>query len=215
MSSITTTLRAILVWGIVAVCATPAAVHADVPLPPLLEAAAEHHEAHRAHLAELIERGLHPDEVPVALFVAEHAHRPLSVVVDLRLGGREWPQIAADLDLGADLFFVELPRDPGPPYGKAWGYFKKRRREQWRVTDLDQRDIIDLVNLRLIVEWTGRPADEVARLRSKGLDFDGVFVKLAGKAGKAGGPPGQRGHGHDKAKKNKKKKPKGKPDRPD
>ena len=67
------------------------------------------------------DRALPPDEVPVAFFVAQRAGVNPTVVVDLRRRGMSWSDIALHFHFRPDIYYF---RD-GPPYGKAYGYWKK------------------------------------------------------------------------------------------
>jgi hypothetical protein len=80
---------------------------------------------------------------------------------------------------------VPLQRDPGPPYGKAYGYYKNKPRKDWGGIKLSDADVVNLVNLKFISGQYGYAPDEVAGMRSKGESFVGIHGKV--KASKAKG----------------------------
>src|SRR5258708_26605922 len=77
------------------------------------------------------DRALPPDEVPVAFFVARRAGVSPTVVVDLRRRGVSWADIAMHFHFGPDIYYF---RD-GPPYGKAYGYWKNHPPRDAEVID--------------------------------------------------------------------------------
>lgn len=111
------------------------------------------------------ERHISDDELPVVFFLADHVHQPASVIVDMRLDGRAWIDIAWHFGLGSDVFYVPFERQPGPPYGRAYGYYKKTKRENWGRLRLSDADIVNLVNLRFVSDHYHCSPSDVVRLR--------------------------------------------------
>lgn len=118
------------------------------------------------------ERGLPDEEIPVAFFIAARAGVEPRVIIDLRLGGMTWIDICARHRLSPEIFYVPVAVEvQGPPYGKAYGYYKKKPRKEWRTIVLADGDIVNLVNLRVMSERYRTPAAEVIRMRSTGKSF--------------------------------------------
>jgi hypothetical protein len=116
-----------------------------------------------------------PDyELPVVFLMARHARVAPAVIVDLRLGGMQWWDIAARYRVGPEVFYVPA----GPPYGKAHGYWKKHR-----MTDAE---MIDCANVRFLSEYHRVPPDRIYAMRSRGLGYTQVNAML------------ERGRGDDK-----------------
>ena len=65
-------------------------------------------------------------ELPVVLFLAAESGRSLHDIVRMRAHGRSWEVIFGRLGVSLDVLFRGVHKDPGPPYGKAWGHWKKR-----------------------------------------------------------------------------------------
>jgi hypothetical protein len=142
---------------------------------------------------------LHDDEMPVVFFLAARARVSPSVILDLRLGGMSWMDISLRHGLTAAVYHMDVRS--GPPYGKAWGHFKKSKRH-WKKLRLGDADVVNLVNLRFMSEHYGYSPAEVMKMRDRG---DG-FVAINGKVKKAKGSKG----GKQKEKKSGKGKGKGK-----
>lgn len=130
------------------------------------------------------ERRVPDDELPVVFFLAARAQVAPDVIIDLRIGeGRSWLEIGARYGLGPEVYYVPLERDPGPPYGKAYGYYKNKPRQSWNEIALSDADIVNLVNLKFVSGQYGYSADQVAAMRAKGDNFVNIHGKV--KASKA------------------------------
>jgi hypothetical protein len=138
-------------------------------------------------------RRIPDEELPVVFFLAARAGVAHSKIVDLRRGGMSWLDITLRFGLTPEVFYV--PVKAGPPYGKAYGYYMKKPRKEWKKLVFKDREVIDLVNLSFITEHHGYSAGEVIRLRRGGSSF----IVIHGKAKKAKKGKGK-GKGKDKAK---------------
>jgi hypothetical protein len=120
-----------------------------------------------------------PDhEIPVVFFIARHARVAPATVVNLRVAGLEWWDIAARLRVSPEVFYVA----GGPPYGHAHGHRRKHR--------LRDVEIVECVNVRFLSEYHRVPAERIYIMRSRGLDYAAVHSSL--------GEP--RHHGHKRGK---------------
>lgn len=96
---------------------------------------------------------------PVLLFMAAEANVSLSKVWRLRSQGMSWVQVMAKLDIPPQRVFLDLGRPPGPPYGKAYGHWKKNPHKRVTITD---DDVHYWVNIHAISRYFGvRPAKVV------------------------------------------------------
>ncbi len=119
------------------------------------------------------ERGIPDDDLPVLFFVCKHALVEPDVVLDLRVGRRwSWIQICEYYRISPDVFYYPV-KNYGPPYGHAYGYYKKyRTRKDWdknvRLRDID---IVNQVNLIFISKHYGYPPERVINMRDHGTGF--------------------------------------------
>lgn len=69
------------------------------------------------------------------------------------------------------MYYVPLKSNPGPPYGKAYGYFKNKPRKEWKNINFTDEDIINLVNLRFISDYYGYDPTQIVKMRNEGKGF--------------------------------------------
>jgi len=117
------------------------------------------------------ERHIPDDEVPVVFFLAREARVSPELIVNLRLSGKSWMDITLHYGLSPQIFYVPFAVDPGPPYGKAWGYYKKKPKNKWREIRLADADVVNFVNLKFVSGHYGYSHDEVVKMRGKGNSF--------------------------------------------
>jgi hypothetical protein len=117
------------------------------------------------------ERHIPDNELPVVFFLAQRARVSPDIIVKMRLGGRSWMDICLHYNLGADIFYVPVKHVNGPPYGKAYGYYKNKPRKEWKSIRLSDTDVMNLVNLRFISSYYGYSPDEVVKMRANGKSF--------------------------------------------
>ncbi|RKX21595.1 MAG: hypothetical protein DRP45_12170, partial [Candidatus Zixiibacteriota bacterium] len=131
----------------------------------------EHYNVPEKQVIIIKEKKIPDEELPVVFFLAGEAGMPPDAVIKLRLGGKSWMEIALQFGLTAKVFYVPIKGDPGPPYGKAYGHFKKHKKEKWGSLRLADDDIINFVNLRFVSSHHGLTPEEVIKMRAKGTAF--------------------------------------------
>jgi hypothetical protein len=118
------------------------------------------------------ERGFHDEELPVVFFLASRAHVAPGVIVDLRRRGLSWMDITLHFGMGPEIYYIPIQATKiGPPYGKAYGYYKKYPKHEWKKIRLHDDDVVNLVNLRFISEHHGYAPENVVRMRGDGSNF--------------------------------------------
>lgn len=118
------------------------------------------------------QRGIPYEEIPVVFFLASRAHVTPEAMIDLRLSGMSWMDITLHFGLGPEIFYVPVQAEiHGPPYGKAYGYYKHKPKKEWKTIRLENDDVVNLVNLRFISEYHGCDPMDVIGVRSQGREF--------------------------------------------
>jgi hypothetical protein len=150
------------------------------------------------------DRHISDEEKPVVFLLAQRAHVSPSAIVDLRLAGRSWLDISLHFGFGPEIFYVPVRETVviGPPYGKAYGYYKKKPKKQWRTIALSDADVVNLVNLKFVSDHYKYAPEKVMKLREGGKDFVAINddVVKEKKRGKEKGESGKKGDGKEKNK---------------
>lgn len=146
------------------------------------------------------ERGIPHYELPVVFFLARQAHVPPAAIIDLRLNRYSWADITFHYGLSPEIYYVPVTITPGPPYGKAYGYYKKKPKKQWKTIVLADDDVVNLVNLRFLSGYHHIRPEEVIRYRSKGRDFVVIHDDFHRKKQGKGRVSDDRGKGHSSRK---------------
>jgi len=109
----------------------------------------------------------HCDETD--LIVALHLARVSGIDLQIILGWRQkemsWNDITHRCNQHADIYYVDLGNDPGPPYGRAVGHWKKNPRKDIVLSD---EEIRAFTVLRAMSEYTGEPASQILTERKQG-----------------------------------------------
>jgi len=116
-------------------------------------------------------RGIPEEELPVVFFIASKAKVKPQTIIDLRLKGLSWMDISLKYGLTADVYYVPVKGEVGPPFGKAYGHFKKHHKHKWKEIRLDDDDIINLVNLKFISEYHGIEPDIIIKQKAEGKRY--------------------------------------------
>jgi hypothetical protein len=150
------------------------------------------------------DRQIPDEEIPVVFFLASRAGVGPEIIIEKRLAGRSWMEIALFYRLDPGIFYVPLRGEPGPPYGRAYGYYKRQHKNQWNKIRLADADIVNFVNLRFLSEHYGYSPEQIVKFRGQGGRFDKVGKAGREDKGKGNSPGGQgkdKGRGKGKGRK--------------
>ncbi len=145
---------------------------------------------------------IHDEELPVVFFLASRAHVDPQVIIDLRMRHRmSWLDITFHYGLTPEIYYVPLRR-VGPPYGNAYGHYKKHKNDYKKVVLVDD-DVVNLVSLRFMSEYHGIAAEAVMDRRGRGEKFFVMNDAFREQAKTHGDRDGGKGNGKDKHEKEK------------
>lgn len=122
-------------------------------------------------------RYTNPDDLAVSLFIARQSGRSPDVIFALRRQGLSWWDVGLRTGVPVDAWFVPVERDPGPPYGKAYGYWRKHRENPKYMVVLGDADARNLVAARMAHEYYGVPMDEAMRWRASHRNVRDIMVR--------------------------------------
>jgi len=168
--------------------------------------------------ARLVQRCPRPEnDYPVILLLARASHRPPDQILQMWLSDGSWADIMFELKVPASVLFAGLSRDPGPPYGKAWGRYRAfKGKGRLEISD---RDVVELAKLQVAAGYYRVSPYGVIAERQRGVRVEQYVAdrhrakhgeeKAArgqGKGEDGDRGKGSKGHGHGHGK------PGGKPD---
>ena len=148
-------------------------------------AVGEHYKVPEKEIVVVKQKKIPNEEMPVVFFLARRAGTSPETITKLRLGGKSWMEITAHFGLTAEIYYVPVKEVSGPPYGKAYGHFKKRKKNQWREIKLTDVDIVNFVNLKFMSEYYGCSPDEVVKMRENGKNFIDINAQIKKNKGQA------------------------------
>ena len=116
-------------------------------------------------------------DLPVVLFLAHESGRPPDYIVDLRASRLSWSAVFTRCGVSPEVLFQGIDADPGPPYGNAYGYWKKNP----RAVRLSDADIAGLVQIQIGSRVAGVRTFDLARATGNGRP---VFAFVAERKGR-------------------------------
>jgi hypothetical protein len=150
-----------------------------------VHAAASYFDREPSQLERYGKRFGSADDLTVALQLSKSSGGSLADLAAMRERGMGWWDIS--LRIGADpaVWFVPVTRDPGPPYGKAWGHWKKHGKSTagWRMSDDECRD---WVAVRFLHESLGVDVNAAMEARRNGGSVDALTVRESNRASASG-----------------------------
>jgi hypothetical protein len=121
------------------------------------------------------DRGIPDDDLPVVFFIAKYAYVDPDVVIRLRAGnGWPWSRICEYYRIPPSAFYYPIEKY-GPPYGRAYGYYKQYpKKGDWGRIRLTDAAIVNQANLIFISKYYNYPPEQVVRLREQGSSFGNI-----------------------------------------
>lgn len=153
---------------------------ADAAAESFLNSISEYYSVPKTEVVVVKERRIPEEELPVVFFLAQKANVPSKTISDYRLKGQTWLQISNRYGFGPESYYVPLRdnTEVGPPYGKAYGYYKNKPKKDWKHIKLGDDDIVNLVNLKFISGHYGYPAEKVIDMRKGNKEFKHIGANI-------------------------------------
>ncbi len=124
----------------------------------------DHYHAEETVVHQCVDWVGEPDLV-VALQLSKVSGIELDVIVEWRRQGVAWYEITHRCHRSTEVYRVDLDRDSGPPYGRAWGYWKKHPKQDIVLSD---DEIRAFAALKAMSDYTGQPASQIVTQRKQG-----------------------------------------------
>jgi hypothetical protein len=118
-----------------------------------------------------------PDDLAVFLHVCAQSRLAPEVVYRYRRSGLSWYDVGVRAGLPAEVWYVPVERAPGPPYGNAYGYRRNHERDPRRTARLNDRQVRDLVSVRMAHEYYGVSPEVARNWRRGGCDVRTMMTR--------------------------------------
>jgi hypothetical protein len=150
-------------------------------------AVGDHYRVPQSEVIIIRERGFGPYEVPIVLYLAKRTHVTPEIIMELRLSGYTWLDITLRFALSPEIFYVPANIElKGPPYAKAYEYYRKKPKKDWKAVLLSDNDVVNLVNLKLMSEYYRCPPEKIIKMKSEGKEFVSINEEIRKEMGKLG-----------------------------
>ena len=119
-----------------------------------------------------------PDDLTVFFWITENSRKSADFVFALRRQGLTWFEIGTRCGIPVERWYVQYPtEDPGPPYGKAYGYWRKHEKDPDYRVKLNDRQTRDLVAVKMCHEYYRVPVETAMDWRRGGEDVQRIMTR--------------------------------------
>ncbi|MDF1545934.1 MAG: hypothetical protein P1R58_12640 [bacterium] len=119
-----------------------------------------------------VEQGLEDDDLAVVFKIAAETNVDYREVVDKRLSGTNWANIAADYGLNARNFYIEISgKIESQHYVPIFAKYRVTPAAQWEMIKLTDSDVRSLVNLEFIFNHHDYSPYQVMAMKDYGKEF--------------------------------------------
>ena len=77
-----------------------------------------------------------------------------------------------------EIYYIQFDRDPGPPYGNAYGHFKNKHKKSWHKIQFSDVDVVNIVNLKFLTERYKCSPDDIIKLRKQKKSFSNIHANI-------------------------------------
>jgi hypothetical protein len=119
------------------------------------------------------------EELPIVFLISKYRGIEPDIIIKMRKRGYSWYSIMIHFDLYPERLFKKYIVVYGPPYGKAWGYYKHHPKRE-KVIVFTDRDIIELANIKFLAEYHHKTPDEIIYYKKKCpkyVEINEIFLK--------------------------------------
>ncbi|HEX4825338.1 MAG TPA: hypothetical protein VFV19_13620 [Candidatus Polarisedimenticolaceae bacterium] len=145
-------------------------------------------------VADWSQRFTDPDDLSVFLHICSHTRVSPEMVYSYRRQGMPWFDVGMRVGVPVDTWFVPVQGDPGPPYGKAYGYWRQHQRDPRYVMHISDHQCRDLVAVRMAHDYYHVTPQVAMDWRREGRDTREMMNREYRSR-----HHGEGDHGHDRA----------------
>ena len=121
------------------------------------------------------------EELSVLFLIVQRGRVSQEKIAQLRGHGASWLTTARRFGVTPEAFYVPL-KNPKAPFKKILGYYKSRKRTQWKKIVLRDGEIVNLVNLKFLSDFYKCAPETIADWRAKGKSYVDINAELQSRA---------------------------------
>jgi hypothetical protein len=118
-----------------------------------------------------------PDDLAVFLQICSQSHQSPEVVFNYRRQGLSWYDVGARVGLPVDVWYVPVAVEPGWPYAQPYKRYKKHTHDSEYVVRLSDRQVRDLVAVRMAHEYYGVAPEVAMDWRRGGSNVEAIMTR--------------------------------------
>jgi hypothetical protein len=88
-----------------------------------------------------------------------------------------WFDVGVRVGVPVDAWYVPVTVEPGPPYGKAYGYWRKHKKDPHYAVRLSDRQCRDLVAVRMAHDYYGVSPQVAMDWRRNGTKVNVIMTR--------------------------------------
>ncbi len=118
------------------------------------------------------------EELPIIFIITRERGIEPDLIIQLREKGYSWYNIMIHFGLYPEIIFK--PIITGPPYGKAWGYYKYHPK-RGKIIFFTDREIIELTNIKFLTEYYHTDPKTIMNFKNKYpkfIDINEIFFNI-------------------------------------
>ena len=122
-------------------------------------------------------RFANPDDLAVFLHICSQSRMSPDVVFAYRQQGLPWYDVGVRSGIPVDVWYVPVDRDPQWPYATPYNRYKKHKHDPHYVVRLSDRQVRDLVAVRMAHEYYGVTPEVAMDWRRGGSNVDTIMTR--------------------------------------
>jgi hypothetical protein len=118
-----------------------------------------------------------PDDLAVFMQICSQSRQAPEVVFNYRRQGMSWYDVGVRVGVPVDFWYVPVVVDPGPPYAKPYKRYHKHQHDPQYVVRLSDRELRDLVAVRMAHEYYGVTPEVAMNWRRDGSNVQAIMTR--------------------------------------
>ncbi len=118
-----------------------------------------------------------PDDLAVFLQICAQSRVSPQLVFNYRNQGLSWYDVGVRVGLPVEVWYVPVQVDPGWPYAKPYKHYKKHKHDPRYVVRLSDRQVRDLVAVRMAHEYYGVAPEVAMNWRRGGSSVEVIMTR--------------------------------------